>query len=360
MVPDESPPDPDAPGGGPARPRPLSRRAFLGSAAAMGVVGGAAGAGLALTQGRATKAAVDTAASAATPGAAAGGGLASSHCVLNAAALAPAESGLTDALLYPAAPQPAEPGRLRHFELTLRNQTITVARGRTFDAWAFNGTVPGPVLRVTEGDSVEVVFRNRGTMAHTVHFHGIHPASMDGLDPVVQPGQDFTYRFTAAPFGLFVYHCHMAPLEAHVNHGMYGVLIIDPPQPRSDAQELVMLMNGYDLEGRGDNQLYSVNGLAGYYAAHPIPLDAGRPVRVYLANMTEFDPINSFHLHANVFQQVPSVRALEPLFWDDTVMLCQGQRAILEFSFAQPGMYMFHAHQSDIAEKGWAGFFVVR
>jgi manganese oxidase len=339
-----------------APPRPLSRRRFIGSAAAVGVVGGAAGAGLALSQGRsqpqATPAAARTSPTA--------GGLATSHCVLNAAALSVGGAGLTDAFLYPPPAQPAAQGRLRHFELTLANHDIQVAQGRVLHAWAFNGAIPGPVLRVTEGDTVEVVFRNRGNMPHTVHFHGIHAAAMDGLDPIVQPGQDFTYRFTARPFGLFVYHCHVAPLEQHINHGMYGVLIIDPPSPRPAAHELVMLMNGYDLDGKGNNQLYSVNGIAGYYAAHPIPLDVNRPVRVYLANMTEFDPINSFHLHANVFQQVPSVRATQPLQWDDTVMLCQGQRAIVEFSYDQPGMYMFHAHQSDIAQQGWAGFFVVR
>ena len=288
------------------------------------------------------------------------GGLATFHCVLNASALAPDTPGLTDALLHPPPPQPAQPGRLRHFELTVRNQDVAIARTHTLHAWAFNGSVPGPVLRVTEGDTVEVLFRNRSPLAHTVHFHGVHGATVDGVDPIVAPGQDFTYRFTARAFGLFVYHCHMAPLETHVNQGMYGVFIVDPPAPRAPAQELVMLMYGYDLHGRGGNDLYSVNGIAGYYARHPIPLDVNRPVRVYLANMTEFDPINSFHLHANVFAQVPSVRATQPLLWDDTVMLCQGQRAILEFSYDTPGTYLFHAHQSDIAEKGWSGLFAVR
>jgi manganese oxidase len=347
------PPDPDT-DASPGEARPLSRRAFIGSATLAGLAASAAGAGLALRQGHSHEQ-VATPAAAAQPG-----GLATAHCVLNAATLAPDQAGLTDALLYPPPPQPAQQGRLRHFELTVRRQDVAVARDKTLHAWAFNGSVPGPLLRVTEGDTVEVVFHNRTTMPHTVHFHGIHPAAVDGVDPVVAPGADFTYRFTAKPFGLFVYHCHMAPLETHVNQGMYGVLVIDPPTPRPGAQELVMLMNGYDLQGKGDNQLYSVNGIAGYYARHPIPLDVGRPVRVYLANMTEFDPINSFHLHANVFAQVPSVRALQPLQWDDTVMLCQGQRAILEFEYASPGSYMFHAHQSEIAEKGWSGFFVVR
>jgi FtsP/CotA-like multicopper oxidase with cupredoxin domain len=281
------------------------------------------------------------------------------HCTVRAAALAPEAGGLTDAILHPVAARPAQAGRRVHFELTATERRLEVAAGQCLDAWTFNGGVPGPTIRVTQGDQVEVLFSNRGSHPHTVHFHGIHPAAADGLEPIVAPGQDFTYRFTAEPFGVFVYHCHVTPLAEHLNRGLYGVLIIDPPAPRRPAQELVMVMNGYDLTGRGTNDLYSVNGPAGYYARHPIALTAGRPVRVYLANMTEFDVINSFHLHANVFAQVPSVRGLDPIQWDDTVMLCQGQRSILEFTYPTPGRFMFHAHQSELAEKGWSGYFQV-
>ena len=335
----------------------LTRRRLLGAAAAATATG-ATGAVLSRLH-AGVAAGAPLAAAAAAPR----GSLATYHCVGVAASLAPADGSWADRTLLPPPPAPAD-GRVRSFALDVARTDIEVAAGRVLHAWAFNGSVPGPTLRVTEGDQVEVTFRNHTPMPHTVHFHGIHPAAVDGIDPVVPANGQFVYRFTARPYGLFVYHCHMAPVADHINHGMYGVLIIDPPQPRPPAHELVFVMNGYSFAPDGqasrDNDVYSVNGPAGYYACHPIPLQAGQPVRAYVANMTEFDPINSFHLHGNVFKQIPSVRAVDSATWDDTVMLCQGQRSILEFVYEQPGRYMFHAHQSDISEKGWAGFFDVR
>jgi FtsP/CotA-like multicopper oxidase with cupredoxin domain len=83
-----------------------------------------------------------------------------------------------------------------------------------------------------------------------------------------------------------------------------------------------------------------------------------KPVRVYLANLTEFDLINSFHLHADFFRYYPT--GSSDLFeYTDTVMLTQGQRGILEIEFAHTGTYMFHAHQSEFTELGWMGFFEV-
>jgi len=286
-------------------------------------------------------------------------GMLAPSSMMGSAALIPARPQNPDAILYPPPALTAAPGRVQHVELTVESVGIEIARGKVLHAWAYNGTVPGPTIRVTEGDILEVVLHNRTDMAHTIHFHGIHPATVDGTLPPVAPGASATYRFTSRPFGLFVYHCHMMPIEEHISRGMYGVFIIDPAEPRPPARELVMLLNGYDLEGKQDNQFYSVNGPAGYYGVHPIPLRVGELTRVYIANMTEFDPINSFHLHANVFKQIPSVKAMDSAVWDDTVMLCQGQRSIVEFTYDLPGLYLMHAHQSDISEKGWAGFFEV-
>ena len=89
---------------------------------------------------------------------------------------------------------------------------------------------------------------------------------------------------------------------------------------------------------------------------------APRPVRIYLVNITEFDPINSFHLHANFFDYYDHGTTLTPtLRIVDTVMQCQAQRGIIEIDFAgnEPGLYMFHAHQTEFAELGWMGFFEV-
>jgi FtsP/CotA-like multicopper oxidase with cupredoxin domain len=202
-------------------------------------------------------------------------------------------------------------------------------------------------------------------MPHTIHFHSIHPGNMDGVFEIVNPGDSFTYEFTAAPFGLHLYHCHVLPLKRHLHKGMYGTFIIDPKDGRPmvkekrNIKEMVMVMNGFDTNFDGDNEVYAVNTVAFHYQRHQIKLRLNEPVRVYLVNVTEFDPINSFHLHGELFEVYRTGTTLTPHDYTDTLVLCQGERHILEFSFKYPGKYMFHAHQSEFAELGWMGLFDV-
>ncbi|NIR43760.1 MAG: multicopper oxidase domain-containing protein, partial [Gammaproteobacteria bacterium] len=139
-----------------------------------------------------------------------------------------------------------------------------------------------------------------------------------------------------------------------------GVFLIDPREGRPPARELVMVMNGFDTNFDGENEVYAVNTVGFHYQKHPIPLELEEPTRVYLVNVTEFDLINSFHLHGNFFRSYRTGTRLDHYEWTDTVMLCQGERAVLEFAFGYPGRFMFHAHQSEFAELGWMGIFDVR
>jgi FtsP/CotA-like multicopper oxidase with cupredoxin domain len=157
---------------------------------------------------------------------------------------------------------------------------------------------------------------------------------------------------------MHLYHCHATPLKKHIHKGLYGAFIIDPPEPRKPAQELVMVMNGYDTDGDGGNNFYTVNGRSFYYAKYPITVKRSQTVRIYLANLTEFDLINSFHLHGDFFRYYRT-GSTDQYEYTDTVMLCQGERGILEIDFANTGNFMFHAHQSEFAELGWMGFFQV-
>jgi FtsP/CotA-like multicopper oxidase with cupredoxin domain len=248
----------------------------------------------------------------------------------------------------------------REYALTAFDREIEVAKGVKFPAWTFNGSVPGPTIRCTEGDRLIIHFRNEGNHPHTIHLHGIHPAKADGVFEVVPPGRTYNYELIAEPFGLFLYHCHVMPLKKHIHKGLYGAFIVDPKTPRPPAKELVMVMNGFDTDLDGENEFYTVNGIANYFAEHPIPLQAGEPVRIYVVNTTEFDLINSFHLHGNVFKLFRTGTSLTHYEVTDTVMLCQGERCVLEFSFQYPGKFMFHAHQSEFAELGWMGMFDVQ
>ena len=273
---------------------------------------------------------------------------------------APAVGGPNDldALLYPPPALPYKPGRVREYTLAATDVELEVAPGVFFSAWAYNGTVPGPVLRATEGDRLRVNFANGGSHPHTIHLHGIHPANMDGVFQIVEPGGRFTYEFEARPAGFHLYHCHSTPLKKHIHKGLYGAFIIDPKEPRPPARELVMVMNGFDTDGDGANNFYTVNGRSFYYARYPIRVKRSELVRIYLANLTEFDLLNSLHLHADFFRYQPTGTG-EHWEYTDTVMQCQGQRGVLEIQFAGTGLHMFHAHQSEFAELGWMGFFDV-
>lgn len=250
---------------------------------------------------------------------------------------------------------------LREYWIYAVDKKIEVAPGVFFDAWAYNGRVPGPTIRVTENDTVRVHFINQGSHAHTMHFHGYHEASMDGAmpDQFVEPGESFVYEFKAEPAGLHLYHCHSTPLKDHISRGLYGMFIIDPARGREPANEMVMMMNAFDTNFDGENEVYAVNTKAFYYEENPIKVKAGELVRIYTANMVESDPVNSIHIHGNFFNEYETGTLSEPNAFTDIIELGQAERSMLELRFRYPGKYMFHAHQTEFSELGWAGFFEV-
>ena len=248
---------------------------------------------------------------------------------------------------------------LREYEFYAVDREIEIAPGIFFPAWTYNGQVPGPTIRATQGDRIKVTFINQGTHPHSMHFHGWHPPEMDGAlpDQQVLPGERFVYEFDADPFGIHLYHCHTVPLKRHLHKGLYGMFLIDPREGRPEADELVMVMNAFDTNFDADNEVYAVNSVANCYMHEPIKVQVGRLVRIYLVNLTEFDLINSFHLHGMFFDVFRTGTRGIASDHTDTVMLCQGERAILETTFRYPGDFMFHAHQSEFAELGWMGLF---
>lgn len=253
---------------------------------------------------------------------------------------------------------------LREWTVYALDKELEVAPGVHFPAWTFNGRVPGPTLRCREGELLRVTFVNGSAHPHTMHFHGIHPSAMDGVAGqgagLLQPGERTVYEFDAEPFGLHLFHCHAAPLAEHIARGMFGTFVIDPRAGRPDADELVMVQAGwnttFDAEG---NQLYHVNGIPFHYVHEPIRVRRGELVRIYLSNLLEYDPVNSFHLHGNFFHHFPTGTSLQPIELTDTIAQVQGQRGILELRFPHLGQFMFHAHKSEFAELGWMGLFQV-
>ena len=269
-----------------------------------------------------------------------------------------------------------------------------------FHAWTFNDTVPGPTMRFTQGDhlQIKVINSQESEFPHSLHMHSMHPGPIDGMSGLagmIEPGKSFTYNFIAQPAGVYPYHCHMFPVQEHISRGLYGMMIIDPQNPRPQATEMVMMLNSYSYSFQGvngsghltptlpatmqqiqanlsdvteasdenngpDNQFYSVNGMPfGYVGSDSVHLTAGKPYRIYLANMVEFDPVNSFHMHGNMFYYTPSATPDSAKMYTDIVTLGQGDRGMLEFKYPFPGQFMFHAHINHFSDLGWIGFFNV-
>ncbi|MFB3097011.1 MAG: multicopper oxidase domain-containing protein, partial [Nitrosopumilaceae archaeon] len=226
---------------------------------------------------------------------------------------------------------------LREFTIIAEDDKVMeISPGVFFNVWTYNGTVPGPTIRATEGDLLRINFINNGEKPHTIHFHGIHPAEMDGVFEIVGQGGQFTYEFIAGPAGVHLYHCHVMPVEEHIARGLYGVYIVDPKEPRPPADEMVMVLNGFDTDFDTENNTYAANSVPFYYQNNPIQINANELIRVYVMNILEFDQINNLHMHGNLFDYYPTGTYRVPSAYTDMVTFSQGDRGIMEFTYTYP------------------------
>lgn len=271
-----------------------------------------------------------------------------------------------------------------------------------FHAWTINGTVPGPTLRMTVDDHVRINVINSPDSAftHNFHMHNIHPGNADGMmgpSGMIFPGANYTYSFIAGPAGNYGYHCHMTPTEEHINRGLYGAFIIDPSTPRQNVVEMVMTLSGFSFNWQNyktgapqnvnvsfpctaemlranqstcqdessdssqpDNQFYALNGMAfPYDLPHPIVVHAHVPYRIYLINWLEFEPVNSFHIHGQMFYFYESGTFPSAPEYTDTLILGQAQRGIIQLEFPYTGLFFFHSHISHQSDLGWQSMFLV-
>ena len=248
------------------------------------------------------------------------------------------------------------------FELTARPVKWTILDGVEVTAWSYNGTVPGPLIRVTEGDHVRIVLTNQLPDATSIHWHGlVVPNAQDGVaqppltQAPVEPGATFTYEFVAPPSGTIMYHSHV-DTDTQINIGLFGAFIIDPKHEIDPPdQDITLILNEwrYDaaadltypaMPGMGEPNYFTVNGKA-YPAIPTLNVKQGERVRIRLIGAGQFE--HPMHLHGMPFKivatdgnPVPKIAQLTK----DTISVHPGERYDIEFTAFNPGQWAFHCH----------------
>jgi FtsP/CotA-like multicopper oxidase with cupredoxin domain len=251
-------------------------------------------------------------------------------------------------------------GDTKVFELTTRAVNWPILDEVVAAAWTYNGTIPGPMIRVTEGDKVRINLKNELPVPTTIHWHGIAvPNAMDGIPNVTQdpvaPGESFTYEFTASPAGTYMYHSHFEG-DIQVSAGLYAPFIIDPTEPTATQPDVdVNLMFSEMLIKDGQTfaampmagmepNYFTINGKA-FPNTETIEVKKGQLVRLRLTSIGQF--VHPIHLHGVPFKivatdghPVPEAAQLTK----DTVLVAPGERYDIEFVATEPGQWMLHCH----------------
>ncbi len=265
---------------------------------------------------------------------------------------------------------PREQGSLHHVRMEMRHATVEVAPGVKYAAWTFNGQVPGPVLRVRQGDTVDFTLTNKADIPHSMDFHAAEIAP-DKYYRNLMPGDSIQYRFVARVPGAFLYHCGTAPVAMHIANGMYGALIVDPRTPLPRAEELVLVQSEFYLtRNRNPEGAYMLdwfemlgqapdhvvfNGKAAQYSTHPIDVEPNQLLRLYIVNAGPNRP-SAFHVVGGIFERVFLDGSMaNPLRGVQTVAVPVGGGSIFEIRLREAGEYPFVSHAFADATKGAVG-----
>jgi FtsP/CotA-like multicopper oxidase with cupredoxin domain len=243
------------------------------------------------------------------------------------------------------------------FEMTAKKVQWELAAGKTTEAWTFNGVVPGPQIRVREGDRVRFVVKNELDESTGVHFHGVEvPNNMDGVpfltQPPIKPGESFTYEFVANNPGSHMYHSHHNSAK-QVGMGMLGAFIIEPKRPRAiekvDVDYVLVLNDGYHG--------FTFNGKS-FPATEPIVAKQGQKVRIRFMN--EGSMIHPMHLHGGPMLVIDKDGWAQPQPWKcDTLNVAPGERWDVIVDCKNPGVWAFHCHILPHAESDQGMFGMV-
>ncbi|MEP6764556.1 MAG: multicopper oxidase domain-containing protein [Gemmatimonadaceae bacterium] len=283
---------------------------------------------------------------------------------------APIGNNVNSAPVDPNAP-PRTDDHVVRVRFEILDTIIQVSSDVRYHAWTFAGRVPGPVVRVTQGDSVDFTLINHAAMPHSMDFHAAQIAPSKYYVNVM-PKDSLHYRFRADVPGVFMYHCGTAPVAAHISNGMYGALIVDPRTPRPKAKELVIVQSEFYMtpDNAGAprslawNRLLELapdfvtfNGRASQYATHPIEVKVNELLRIYVVNAGP-NRMSSFHVVGGIFERVfVDGSQTSPLSGVQTVAVPVGAGSIFEIRLKEAGEYPFVTHAFADATKGAVGVF---
>ena len=251
------------------------------------------------------------------------------------------------------------------FTVTVEKKRIDIGDGMTYDAWTFDGIVPGPQLKVREGDEVSVELLNNTSDAHGLSIHAAQISSEHFGGDTKGP---LHYKFRAEVPGVSVYHCNGIPILDHIGHGMYGAVIVDPKDgwPSGAAQEITIVQSEFYGTPRANGRIIPdhtkmleanpnfvvFNGqLNKNGAEHPISIKVGKLVRVFFVNAGP-NLISTFHVAGVVFSTVyQGGNPANLLHGTDNLVVGPGTGAVFEFTVTEPGSYRFmdlnRAHEYD-------------
>jgi len=261
--------------------------------------------------------------------------------------------------------------RVHKLRLVVAEHEKEVAPGVTQKVWTFGGTDPGPVLHGRVGDTFEVTLVNHGSETHGIDFHAGSLAPDKVMHPIA-PGRSVLYRFTATRAGIWMYHCSTMPMSLHIANGMFGAVVIEPPDlPAVDHSYVLVQSEQYFGPQRGSADPDKVraeqpdtvvfNGYAGQYDHRPLPAKVGERVRVWVLDAGP-SRSTAFHVVGTQFDRV----YVEGSYLLDggtggsqAMALAPAQGGFAEMTFPEPGHYPFVSHVMVDAERGAHGLFEV-
>jgi nitrite reductase (NO-forming) len=269
---------------------------------------------------------------------------------------------------YNAVPPAAPAGNEANIKLVMKDELITISPGVVYHAWTFNGTVPGPVLRVRQGQTVHTTLVNEGTMAHSIDFHAAQtPWNVNYQS--IEVGKSFTFTWKANYPGVFMYHCGTPTVIYHMANGMYGTIIVDPANGWTPAQEYSLTQSEF-YTTKGQDGTYSVdptkmmngipdyvvfNGYASQYQDAPLKAKVGQRIRLFLMNAgpTQF---SAFHVIGAIFSDVyVDGNPANHMVGNQTVTIPPGGGVVVELTIPDAGSYPFVTHSFANASKGAVG-----